>query len=109
MSVLSDFSPLGRALIVTAAIAIVLAFLQTAAAIVAPVLLAAFIAIVATSPLHWMQRKGVPKWIALGIVVFVLLDVGSILALISTGALEGLRDNRLPPTADDSMISFFCD
>jgi AI-2 transport protein TqsA len=90
---LSDGYPLARALIVAAAIAIVLLFLQAAESIVAPVLLAVFIAIVAAPPLRWMQRKGVPKWGALALVAFVLLDAGSIFALITTGALEGFRDS----------------
>jgi predicted PurR-regulated permease PerM len=78
--------------IVTAAIAIVLSFLQAAASIIAPVLLAAFIAIVATPPLRWLRRRRVPKWLALAIIVFVLLEAGSMLALVFTGELEGFRD-----------------
>jgi predicted PurR-regulated permease PerM len=90
---LTGFSPIARALVVTAAIAIVVFFLQAAASLVAPILLAAFIAVVATPPLRWMQRHGVPKWVALGVIVILLLDIGSIVALISTGALEGLRES----------------
>jgi predicted PurR-regulated permease PerM len=93
MNVLPGFSPIARALVVAAAIAILVFFLQAAASIVAPVLLAAFVAVLATPPLRWMQRQGVPKWVALGVVVIVLLDVGSIVALIYTGALEGLRES----------------
>jgi len=93
MNVLAGFSPIARALIVTAAIAIVLTFMHVAASVVAPTLLAAFIAIVATPPLRWMQRKGIPKWIALAVIVLLLFEVGSIVALVTTGALEGLRDS----------------
>jgi len=46
MNVLAGFSPIARALIVTAAIAILVLFLQLAAPIVAPMLLAVFIAVV---------------------------------------------------------------
>lgn len=92
MNVLAGFSPAARSLIVAAAIAIVLLFLQAAASIVAPILLAVFIAVVAAPPLRWMQRKGVPKWGGLALIAFVLLDIGSIFALITTGALEGFRD-----------------
>lgn len=93
MNLLAGFSPPARALIVAAAVAILLLFLQAAESVVAPVLLAVFIAVVAAPPLRWMQRKGVPKWGALALVAFVLLDVGSIFALIATGALEGFRDS----------------
>lgn len=92
MKPLAGFSPPARALIVAAAIAILLLSLQAAKSVVAPVLLAVFIAVVIAPPLRWIQRKGVPKWIAVALVAFVLLDVGSLLALIATGALEGFRD-----------------
>ncbi len=95
MSLLAGFSPPARTLVVAAALAIVLLFLQAAEAVVAPVLLAVFITVVAAPPLRWMQRKGVPKWGALALVAFVLLDLGSIFALVATGALEGFR-NTLP-------------
>ena len=90
MTALESFSPVARSLIVAAAAAIVVISVEAAAPIIAPVLLAAFIAVIASSPLRWMQRRGVPKLIALGLIVFVLLDVGSIIALIATGALEGV-------------------
>ena len=92
MNDLTKFSPLSRAVIVTAAIAIVVIFLKTAASIIAPILLAAFIAIIATPPLSWLRSKRVPKWLALAVIVFVLLEAFSILALVFTGQLEGFRD-----------------
>ena len=92
MNGLTKFSPLSRAVIVTAAIAIVVIFLKTAASIIAPILLAAFIAIIATPPLSWLRSKRVPKWLALAVIVFVLLEAFSILALVFTGQLEGFRD-----------------
>ncbi|MGB7919324.1 MAG: AI-2E family transporter [Desulfobacterales bacterium] len=92
MNGVTRFSPISRAVIVTAAIAIVVNFLQAAASVIAPVLLAAFIAIVATPPLRWLRRKRVPKWLALGLIVFVLFEAISILALVFTGELEGFRD-----------------
>ena len=93
MNALADFSPIARSLIVMAAIAILVLFLQLAAPIVAPMLLAVFIAVVATPPLRWMRRFGMPKWAALAFIVFVLLDVGSLFLLLATGAIEGFRDN----------------
>ncbi len=93
MNVLAGFNPIARALIVTAAIAIMVLFVQAAASIIAPILLAVFIAIIATPPLRWMRRRKVPKWLALGIVIFVLLELGSLVLLVSTGALEGFRNS----------------
>ncbi len=103
MNVLAGFSPVARALIVTAAIAIVATFLQSAASIIAPILLAVFISVVATPPLRWMERRRIPKWFALAFIVLVLLDVGSIFLLVATGALEGFRDS-LPGYQERFML-----
>ncbi len=89
---LAQFTPLARTLIVFAALAVSVFFLQAAAAIITPMLLAAFIAVIATPPLRWMRRRRVPKWLALAIVVFVLLEAASIFTLVFTGQLEGFRD-----------------
>lgn len=95
MRVIAGFSRGSRALIVLAAATIVISCLKAASSFITPILLAVFIAVVATPPLRWMRRRGLPKWVALAIVIFVLLDIGSILALFMTGALEGFR-NGLP-------------
>ena len=93
MNPLAGFSAPARGLIVAAAFVIVAVGIQAASSILAPFLLAVFIAVVATPPLRWMRRHGAPKWGALLIVVFVLLDLGSLFALATTGALEGFRDS----------------
>lgn len=87
----AGFSPLARVLIVAAAACVVTAFMRWAASILAPILLALFITIVATPPLQWMRRKGLPKYLAVLIILLVLLDVGSLIALTTTGALEALQ------------------
>jgi len=91
MNDLKNFSPISRALIVIAAIAIAVIFLHAAASIVAPILLAAFIAVIVTSPLSWMRRKRVPKWLALVVIIVIIFEGGSLLALVFTGQLEGFR------------------
>ena len=88
----TGFFPISRAVAVLSAIAIAIFFLQAAASIITPILLAAFIAIIATPPLRWLRRMRIPKWLALVIIVFVLLEAFSILALVFTGELEGFRD-----------------
>ena len=93
MNALSNFSSPARGLLVAGAVALVITLMKTAAPLLTPILLAIFIAIVATPALAWMRRKGVPKWGALFVIAFVLLDVGSLLALVTTGALEGFKDS----------------
>lgn len=93
MTPLAGFAPAARAVVVAAALAILVTFFKAAASLVAPILLAAFIAIVATPPLRWLRRRGVPKWGALAVVVFVLVDAGSLVLLVTTGAIEGFRES----------------
>jgi len=88
-----SFSPPARSLIVLGALALVLALLKVGAPVLSPLLMAVFVATVSAPPLRWLRRLGIPKWIALAAVVFVLLDIGSLLALITTGAVEGFRDS----------------
>ncbi len=93
MHLLNGFSPIARSVIVAAAIAVTVVVLQSAASIVAPVLLAAFIAVILTPPLRWLRRKRVPQWISLPLIVILLLEAGSVLGLIFTGQLEGFRES----------------
>ncbi len=89
------FSAPARGLLVAGAFALVVTLLESAASILVPILLAVFIAIVVTPMLRWMRGRGIPKWGALLLIAFILLDIGSLFALVTTGAVEGFRD-RLP-------------
>lgn len=93
MTARSQFSSPARGLIIAAAVALLAYLLKTASPLLGPILLAIFIAIVVSPALAWMRGKGVPKWAALVVIAFVLLDVGSLLALVTTGAVESFRDS----------------
>jgi len=82
-----------RALLVSAALVIVIAGVHAASSVVAPFLLAVFIAVVATPALRWLQRFGWPTWAGVLVVAFVILDVGGLVLLLGSGALEGFRDS----------------
>ena len=60
-------------LLAAAALVIVAAGVKAASAVVAPLLLAAFIAIIAYVPIAWLQSLKFPKWFAM---IVVLLVVG---------------------------------
>jgi predicted PurR-regulated permease PerM len=79
--------------IAAAAACVVVLFMRSAASIVAPTLLALFIVIVATPPLRWMRRLGMPKYLAVLFIVLLLMDVGSLIALTMTSGLEALQEN----------------
>lgn len=93
MTTHATWSTPARGLIVAAAFVVVLAGMQGAAPLLGPILLAAFIAVVATPLLRFLRRYGAPKWAALLVIGFLLFDFGSLFALATTGAMEGFRDS----------------
>jgi len=68
-------------LLTAAALVIVMAGIRASASIVVPFLLAVFIAIICSAPLVWMERKRVPKALALLIILAVI--IACMLALIT--------------------------
>ena len=93
MSVVMNFSPPARGAIVAGACALVIGLLKLAAPVLEPILLGIFIAIIATPGLQWLRRHGVPKWVALALITFLLVQAGSLFALLTTGAVEGFRES----------------
>jgi AI-2 transport protein TqsA len=89
--------------IVAAAVCIVVLFMRLAASIVAPALLALFIVIVSTPPLRWLRRRGMPKYLAMAAILLVLLELGSLVALAATSALESMHAN-LPHYHERLMV-----
>ena len=58
-----------HAMVTLASIVVVIAGIRTATAIVIPVLLAAFVAILCSPLLSWLERRGVSKGIALFLII----------------------------------------
>ncbi len=67
-----------------AALIIIFAGIIYAKAIIAPILLALFISIICIQPISWLEKKRVPKWIAIIIVI-----VGLILIFFGFTSLVG--------------------
>lgn len=107
LTALDAFNPVARGVIVAAAIAILVLAAKAAADLLAPMLLALFIAILAAGPLRWMRRQGVPKYLALAVVAVVLLDLASLIALVMTGALEGLQHEL--PSYQERLLALAAD
>jgi AI-2 transport protein TqsA len=61
---------------------IVVAGMKAARSILVPFFLAVFIAIICAPPLFWLQRKGVPKVIALALILVAILVVGSLFGIL---------------------------
>ncbi len=93
MNISGGFSSAARSTLIAAAVAVVILAARSASDVLGPVLLAAFISIVAAPIVESIRHRGVPKYLAIGLVLFILFDVGSIFAVITTGALEDLRES----------------
>lgn len=87
----SEAAPGGgaRMLVILAALVIVIAGLRAAESVLVPFLLAAFIATIAASPLHWLQQRGLPTGFALLAVIGLIVVGGTALgALIGSSVQE---------------------
>ena len=93
-----------RVLLVLAALVIVIAGLKAASALIVPLLMALFIAIITLPFMLWLTGKGAPKWAALGLILLVLasviLTVGSLISssVDQFSALLPTYENKLRTT-----------
>lgn len=81
-------SRLGRALMVFASTIVILAGLKAAADIIVPFLLAAFIALLCTTPLLWLNRRGIPNTLSVIIVLVGLLGISIVLGITVGSSLK---------------------
>ena len=65
----------GSAIIKLAALIIIFAGVIYAKSIIAPILLALFLSIICIQPISWLEKKRIPKWIAIIIVILGLIVV----------------------------------
>ena len=63
------------AIVIIASLVIVLAGMKYASSLVSPILLAIFISIILTQPVHWLEKKKVPLWLAMVIVLLISFGV----------------------------------
>ncbi len=82
-------------LITAASLVIVVAGMQAAAALINPFLLAIFLAILFSPPLDWLQRRGVPKALAVAIILSGFL-VTSFLLMAFVGRSLNALTGQLP-------------
>ena len=83
------------ALLIMASFIIVIAGMKAASSILVPFFLAVFIAVICTPPLFWMQRKGVPKVLALIFILVAILVVGLLFGTLIGPSLNHFL-NTLP-------------
>ena len=80
-------------IITIAAIVIVVAGMRAATDILVPFLLAVFISIISATPLFWLQRKGLPTWLALITVILGILIVGFLMAWLVGSSVKDFSNN----------------
>jgi AI-2 transport protein TqsA len=96
--------------LVIAAVAIIIAGMSAAKSIIVPFLLAAFISIISSPPLFWLEKKGAPTWLALLIVLFVILSFLLLIAGLVGSSVNDFSNNI--PTYEaklEEQVNIFLD
>ena len=88
MDINSSFSPASRAILTGAALVVLIAGLKSASNIVSPLLMACFISIVCTPSLFWLQRKGLPTFLALMVILGAIGLIGVALFSLIANSLD---------------------
>ncbi len=70
------------ALLILASFIVVVAGMKAAASLLVPFFLAVFIAVICTSPFFWLQRKGLPKVLALSLILVAILLAGLLFGVL---------------------------
>ena len=76
------------AILILASFIIVVAGMKAASSLLVPFFLAVFIAVICAPPLFWLQRKGVPKLIALILILVGILLVGFLFGALTRSFAE---------------------
>ncbi len=99
----------GTSLVVVASLIVIAAGLKSSQDLMVPFLLSIFIATVAATPMFWLQRKGVPEYLSLPVVmVLMVLTIALMGALIaqSTSAFSAklpFYQERLAGLQEDAL------
>ncbi len=78
-----------------AAIVIIVAGMKVSSPILVPVLLALFIATLSAPPLLWLEKKGLPTFLALLVVISLIFGIGMLLASLVGKSIADFQ-NQLP-------------
>lgn len=89
----SGFSGAARTLFVLAALVIVVAGMRAAEALMVPFLLSGFFAILFAPPFLYLQKKGLPAWLSLLLVVVLIVLVQLVFITIVTRSLGEFSQN----------------
>lgn len=82
-----------RILIILASFVIIVAGMKAAESLVVPFLLAAFITIVTSPPFLWMQKKNVPKGLALLLIILIFLSMVFLIGVLIGTSIDDFSSN----------------
>lgn len=88
-----EFSSAGKFLLISGAFVLVVAGLHAAASLVAPFLLAGFIAIIATPTMFYFVHRGTPAWLALLVASTIMIAIGGFIVVLVSGSLNAFMTN----------------
>jgi AI-2 transport protein TqsA len=86
-------SPAVRTIVASAAVVIMLGGLKLASGLLSPIIFAIFLAVLCLPILRWLQRKGLPTWAALLLLIVGVLALGAALILFIFLSLGQVRDS----------------
>ena len=86
-------------LITMAAFVVVVAGMKAASGIIVPFLLAVFIAVISAPALAGLQRRGLPRWLALVVVLAAIIGIGTVLTGLVGNSLKEFTGNLPDYTA----------
>lgn len=101
MNSVQTISPGARFLFVAACFVVVAAGMRAASSILVPFLLALFVALISAPPLLWLQDKGIPKGLALLMVVLGMVGLGSVLTAVISSSVNDFT--AALPTYQENM------
>ena len=104
----------GSPLVKIAALIIIFAGAIYAKSIITPFLLALFISIICAQPISWIEKKGIPRWLAIIIVILGLIVLFSGFTFLIGGTLSSFSGNLSKyestlTTISNSFIQFLND
>ncbi len=93
-------------ILILASFIIVVAGMKAASSILVPFFVAVFIAVICAPPMFWLQRKGVPKVVALVLILVAILVVGLLLGALIGPSLSNFL--QLPSRLSRAIIGPYC-
>jgi AI-2 transport protein TqsA len=88
-----ESSPAVCTIVVSAALVILLGGMKLASGLLSPLIFAIFVAVLCLPTMRWLQRKGLPTWLAVLLLIVGVLALGVALTLFIFLSLGQVRDN----------------